>query len=41
MFEARVPTRKFKSYVVDAYAEHVDISDRVVTQEAAMNGSLA
>lgn len=41
MFEARLPTRKFKSYVVDAYAEHVDVKDRAVTQDEARNGSLA
>lgn len=40
MFEARLPTRKFKSYVVDAYAEHAAIKDRVATQEEVRNGSL-
>lgn len=40
MFEARLPTRKFKSYVVDAYAEHAHVKDRVATPEAARQGSL-
>lgn len=29
MFAARVPTRKFSVFHVDAYAEDLDITDRV------------